>query len=155
MTRVTLYLLPDQPMPVRSCEGGVTGDCFFDPVQAADIISLTQQLQLLHVTKDFQQLVKSSRTNKPTGSSSNATAAAAAGGGDSGGQSAAATEVQRLQKLLQVICSSTNWQINKQMLGKRMQQYLFVVAHSLSYWTLSLCRTLHGRHSFRWLSGSW
>lgn len=66
-------------------------------LQAEDVISLTQQLQLLHVTKEFQQLVKGSNTNA-------ATAAKAAGGGGSGhGQSAANKEVQSLENLLQVL----------------------------------------------------
>lgn len=62
------------------------------------MISLTQQLQLLHVTKEFQQLVK--------GSSNNAAAAAKAtgtgGSGSGSGQSAANKEVQSLENLLQV-----------------------------------------------------
>jgi hypothetical protein len=53
-------------------------------MQAEDVTHLTQQLQLLHVTKDFQQLVKASSNSNAAASSaaaSGTTAAAAAGGG--------------------------------------------------------------------------
>lgn len=69
---------------------------------------LTQQLQLLHVTKDFQQLVKAT-SGAPYAAAAVVGMTATAGGssaaaGSSAGQSAANKEVQSLENLLKV-CS--------------------------------------------------
>jgi hypothetical protein len=57
-------------------------------LQAEDVTHLTQQLQLLHVTKDFQQLVKASSSNS-SGSTAAAAAAVGSGAGGGGGVGAA------------------------------------------------------------------
>lgn len=75
--------------------------------QAEDVIRLTQQLQLLHVTKEFQQQVKAganSSSSRPgsdgQGVGRTATAGAAAAAGSSA--AAAGKEVANLENLLKV-----------------------------------------------------
>lgn len=77
--------------------------------QAEDVTHLTQQLQLLHVTKEFQQLVKASSTAPGSaGAVSTAAAAAAAaggGGGAAGGSNGAGQankEAASLENLMKV-----------------------------------------------------
>lgn len=75
---------------------------YFYSQQADDVIRLTQQLQLLHVTKEFQQLVKGTLTAPSSSSSSTAARGAGTAAGGSSGQSGANKEAQSLENLLQV-----------------------------------------------------
>lgn len=79
-------------------------------MQAEDVTSLTQQLQLLHVTKEFQQQVKAGSNSNPAQPGSS-TATAGVGGVSSGGgaagpaaanAAAANKEVASLENLLKV-----------------------------------------------------
>jgi hypothetical protein len=77
-------------------------------LQAEDVTHLTQQLQLLHVTKDFQQLVKASSSSSG-GTAAGAAAAVGGGGGgsvgaagSSNGAGAANKEAASLENLMKV-----------------------------------------------------
>lgn len=85
----------------RHCEGLTNCyTCHATAVQAEDVTSLTQQLQLLHVTKEFQQQVKAGSSAGASGSGANVAAAAT---GDAAGATAAANkEVSSLENLLKV-----------------------------------------------------
>jgi hypothetical protein len=68
--------------------------------QAEDVTSLTQQLQLLHVTKEFQQQVKAGSSS--AGSGSGAKVAAVSTGDAAGATASANKEVTSLENLLKV-----------------------------------------------------
>lgn len=89
-------------------------------LQAEDVVRLTQQLQLLHVTKDFQQLVKASSgatagaaTASSSASSKAAAGRAAAAAAASAAASGAGKEVANLESLLKVWCACMHKQASK------------------------------------------
>jgi hypothetical protein len=119
---------PPQPRsPIILSQTSSSAPCFLPATQAEDVAALTQQLQLLHVTKEFQALVKASGSSSGsgggteaqtavtdgsarTGSGSGSGAAARPGRSASSGgcttpsaaAAAAAQEAERLQALLKV-----------------------------------------------------
>jgi hypothetical protein len=98
-----------------NCVGGCLRCRSVDALQAEDVTSLTQQLQLLHVTKEFQQQVKAGANSNSSSSgagrpgSSSAGTQGRAGSGGAGASAAAASasaaaskEVASLENLLKV-----------------------------------------------------